>query len=301
MPFASVNDLPPNPDVRIFFTGLLILDQNPADDPQPGVNTCEVFVHRSAPDHRLTIEVRRKRVGKPDIIMMRHVGQLDFITPSEQGVPPRFGMDILVNNTRPDPDHPSPPQGVRRYNPDDPENTSSEGAGFGLVIDLDNLTSIGPVSEPGGRPSILINDAVFYTAAKNDPSLVVSLKKNGQVVVPRLPPFASVIGANIYLRANEQVTLSWVRQGLLQSLNLPKVTEEGLSYEIYIVNEPLYETEANLLPPHDELKEYFKILPEAQDKFELEVAPPQPGQPPAPRGSSVTPCMPVTTGGTGTP
>jgi len=296
MPFTSTNELPTNPDVRIFFTGLLIIDPNPEGDPQPGVNTCEVFVHRSAPDHRLSIEVRRKRIGKPDLIMMRHVGQLDFIRP-QSGVTPRFGMSIQVNST--DPDNTEPPQGVRRYDPDDPQNTSPEGDGFGLVIDLAELTNVGPVNAPGARPSILINDAVFYTAAKNDPNLVVSVTKDGQVVVPDLGPFASVIGANIYLRNNERAALSWVRQGLPQRLHLPKVTEEGVSYEIYIVNEPLYETESNLLPPHDELKEYFKIFPQAQDKLEISVPPPQPGTPPINRGSTVTPCMPVTVGGGG--
>ncbi len=290
MPFTSVTKLPDNPDVRIFFSGLLILDPNPSPDPIPGVNTCEVYVHRSAPDHQLSIEVRRKRAGKPDIILMRHIGQLAFIAPPS-GVDPRFGMTIRVNDD---------PKGVKRYDPPDPDHTSSEGEGLGLAIDLEHLPaqrreSVGGVNSLDGRPSILFNDAVFYTAAKTSKDVTVRLKKDDVVVVEKLDPFARVIGANIYLdNADSSVLVEWVQQGLPKVLELLKPEDESLSYEIYIVNEPLYEEEEPTLPRHDELKEYFKILPEARERFELEVPSDTPD---AERGSTTTPCMPVIKGG----
>ena len=301
MPFTTVTDLPANPDVRIFFTGLLILDPNPTDlNPDPGVNSCEVFVHRSAPDHQLTIEVRRKRPGKPDVIMMRHVGQLAFLPPPD-GVDPRLGMRIQVNKN---------PKGVRRYDPQDTANPSPEGEGLSLAIDLKRLPAltadVGPVSPQGGRPSILFNDAIFYTAAKSPKDVEIKLKKDG-VIVQTLPPFASVIGANIYLDADAEdeedktaVILNWVQQGLPQQLALMKPTkpeDAGQTYEIYIVNEPLYESELSSLPTHDELKEYFKILPEAKDRYELEAPKVDAEHPHPDRGSTTTPCMSVLHGG----
>lgn len=295
MPFVTEPALEPKPDVRIFFTGLLIIDPNPDPNPDPNVNSCEVFVHRSAPDHYLTIEVRRKRPGRPDIIMMRHAGQLAFMQPPS-GADPRFGMSIRVNIN---------PKGVRRYDPPDPPPPSLEGEGLGLAIDLERLPSqeesVGSVNPQGGRPSIFINDAIFYTAAKTNEKLNVGLKKDDVVVVEKLAPFATVIGANIYLDAGSSVLVRWVLQGLPQVLELKKPEDEGVSYEIYVVNEPFFEGENSRLPRHDELREYFKILPEAKERFELkppEIDPEEPEPEPDPeRGSTTTPCMPVVKGG----
>jgi hypothetical protein len=308
MPFTSTTQLPDYPDVRVFFTGLLVIDPNPkaeaGSEANPFEKTCEVFVHRSAPDHRLTIEVRRKQAGRPDIIMMRHIGQLDFLPPGEEGETPRLGMRIEVNSN---------PKGVSRYDPAGPEDVSPEGEGLGLAIDLDRLPSqeksVGEINPQAGRPSILFNDGVFYTAAKTREDLKVGLVKDGVLVVQTLPPFASVIGANIYLDEGEvegegsSVLVRWVQQGLPHVLQLekpkPEEKEKGLSYEIYIVNEPLFESEDSLLPRHDELKEYFKILPDAEEQFAL-LSPQQDeatGTGSSERGSTTTPCMPVIKGG----
>src|SRR5215207_6950440 len=150
MPFTSVTKLPGYPDVRIFFTGLLVIDPNPKEEaePNPFEDMCEVFVHRSAPDHRLSIEVRRKRAGRPDVILMRHIGQLDFIRPPD-GETARYGMLIEVNKN---------PKGIKRYDPAGPDDASSEGEGLGLAIDLDRLPSqrksVGEIDPQAARPSI---------------------------------------------------------------------------------------------------------------------------------------------------
>jgi hypothetical protein len=290
MPFTSVTDLPANPDVRIFFSGLLVLDPNPNPNLGQNVNTCEVFVHRSAPDHQLTIELRRKQAGKPDIIMMRLVGPLAFgLTPPN--AIPAHGMLIMVS-----PD----PQGVKRYDPVDPQNPSSEGEGFGLAIDLESADyhggSVGPVDPLGGRPSIFLNDGIFYTAAKVAP-IPITLRRNN-VDIRQLAPFAGLIGANIYLADNDSsLNLLWRQQGqdIVLKLNKPA---EGISYELYIINEPLYEVDMPVTP-HDEFQEYYKILPQVQtqDQFRLIIPLPQPGVPPHDRGSTTTPCMPVVKGG----
>src|SRR6185503_17484210 len=78
MPFTQVQEMPNNPPtVRIFLTGQLMLQPNAES------NTCEVFVNGSAPNHHLTVEVREKRPGKPDSILMRHHGPLEFRSSDE--------------------------------------------------------------------------------------------------------------------------------------------------------------------------------------------------------------------------
>lgn len=308
MPFTSETELKPNPDVRIFFTGLLILDPNPDPDPNPQlgseVNTCEVFVNRSAPNHHLSIEVRRKQWGTPDIIMMRHHGDLSFrATPA--GQEPRYGMFIRVTGDS-DPDNPHP-KGVKRYDPASNARPSPEGDGFGLAFDLE-----GPqfhnekleIDKLAGRPSIVLNDAVFYTAAKTRVELEASLTKKDiktntdVVVVERLPPFASIIGANIYLDEGGAVIMTWREQGMDKRLSLEKQAE-GVSYEIYIVNDPLYEADESPFSIHDELGEYYRLLPKVKERFKVVIPPPVPGEPFPDRGSTTTPCMPVVVGSGG--
>ena len=294
MPFTSQKDLPANPDVKIFFTGLMIIDPNPELDPAPNVNNCEVFVHRSAPDHRLTVEVRRKRPGKPDIIMMRHAGQLEFAAQASDT--PRFGMFIRVAPN---------PAGVRRYDPPDPNKVSPEGREFALAIDIESPQfhngSAGRVDTLGGQPSILLNDAVFYTAVTSDElngDRKVTLRKNKEVVAEQFRPFASIIGANIYLKGqNSSVIMKWREQGRDHLLEMKK-PKDGVSYEIYIANEPLFEDDESLFPRHEEFSEYYKILPDVAraDQFVLDIPPAEPGEP---RGSTTTPCMTIVKGGGG--
>jgi hypothetical protein len=304
MPFTSVHKLEENPDVRIFFTGLLILDPNP--EPGPGVNpekSCEVFVNRSAPDHHLSIEVRRKREGYPDIIMMRHLGDLSFGAAAQTDMP-RYGMFIDVIGG----EH---PRGVRRYDPADGAAPSKEGEAFGLAFDLE-----GPqfhnakleIDKPAGRPSIVLNDAVFYTAVKTQENKKITLAKkdietdSDVVVVEKLPPFASVIGANIYLDDDDEaaVLMSWRQQGRDKLLTLKKPTGD-FTYEIYIANEPLYEADDSPFSTHDEFGEYYRLFPKVpiQDRFRVFVPDEQPEEPDAERGSTTTPCMPIVVGGGG--
>src|SRR5258707_2433528 len=96
MPFTPANDLPANPDVRIFFSGLMLIK------PDGSASSCEVFVNGRARFHELTIEVREKRPGRPDLIRMRHVGTLPYAEPplgSPVGADLIYGMTVLVDRT----------------------------------------------------------------------------------------------------------------------------------------------------------------------------------------------------------
>src|SRR5437660_6783900 len=103
MPFTTEPNLLPNPDVRVFFTGLMLI--RPSRDEKTG----EVWVHRAAAEHELTIEVREKKAGRPDLIKMRQVGPLPYAFPpigAAAGDPAIHGMILQVQNT---------PKGVRAY------------------------------------------------------------------------------------------------------------------------------------------------------------------------------------------
>jgi hypothetical protein len=284
MDMITTPDLGANPDVRIFFSGLMVL--------QPAANgqSCEVFVHRSAPNHQLTIEVRQKQAGKPDLIKMRHVGPLPYALQTldaVEGDPPIHGMTIKVDTN---------PKGIKAFKP--LKGQSPEGASLEYAINIQGGDfhggNIGEVDMLGGRPSILLNDAIFYTADTTSPELTINLKKNNQKV-KTLEPFASLIGGNIYLDQGDSVSVMWQVQGVIEELKLAK-RDDGVSYEIYIVNDPLYENETLQIPEHDELREYYKLFPQVtlQEQFRLEVIPPALNAAAGPeRGSTRNPCMSV--------
>lgn len=286
MDMITTPDLGANPDVRIFFSGLMVLE------PAPNGKTCEVFVHRSAPNHQLTIEVRQKQAGKPDLIKMRHVGPLPFALKTAGAVagdPPIHGMAIEVRTA---------PKGIKAFKPG---NASTEGEGLELAINMEGADfhagNVGEIDILSGRPSILLNDAILYTADKTRPDLTINLKKvNQPQPIREMEPFASLIGGNIYLDAGDSVSVRWQAQGVIEDLVLAK-RNDGVSYEIYIVNDPLYENETLPLPPHDEFKEYYKLFPNVptEQQFRLEVTNQvAPNAPPSnQRGSTRTPCMSV--------
>lgn len=305
MPFTPVDSLPPNPDVRIFFSGLMILE--PRDD-----NTCEVFVHSSAPRHYFTIEVRRKQAGRPDELMMRHVGPLAYLGRDDDLVPPIHGMQIVKVTEG--------AKGIRSFIPSTPP-ADGDPQSLNLAIDFESagfhngnpesgtdpttnqpfrLLDIDPL---GGRPSILLDDGTFYTAALTRSDLQIRLRHpEGSDRV--LAPFASLIGADISLEDGSSLAIIWRQFGKVESLGLRR--REGTSYEIYIVNDPLFESEAitNLErdPKHDEFREYYKILHRVptNQQFRLSVDIPTGNQPAErPRGSTRTPCMSIIKGGGG--
>ena len=283
MPFTTTSNLPPNPDVRIFFSGLMLIQ------PDGTATSCEVFVNGRARFHELTIEVREKRAGRPDLIRMRHVGTLPYAEPplgSPVGADLIYGMTIRVDTAS---------KGVRSY---DGSVASAEGQSLNLAINLQSPQfQNGRAGQPerlGGRPSIFLNDAVFYTAELTDPGLTINLRKqkdpNTVPAIATLAPFASLIGANIYVDAGDQVVMRWNPNGNPRQLELTK-PDQGVSYEIYIVNDPLYESDSGE-PPHEELGEYYHLLPDVPDtdKLRLEVIPPGPAAA-VHRGSTKTPCM----------
>lgn len=254
MPFRPKTELLPNPSVRIFFTGIMIIQ------PDENGDMCEVFVNRAALDHHVSIEVREKRIGKPDVVMLRCPVPLAFIADKVKAL-----HGLIIESI--------PPKGVEKY-----MGTLMQGGEdtLALAIDLNDPMYHGAqpieVDVSGGRPSISLNAGIFYTADKTPEGLIVRLKK-GNAASKNLEPFANLIGANVYLEGKESLQITWLEMGLPRTLTLEK-PKDGNSYEIYILNEPYYVPD-KVDNTHDEFKEYYKILSPVPDdeqiKFEVEI------------------------------
>ncbi len=276
MPFTQVQAMPNKPPtVRIFMTGQLMLQPNAES------SACEVLVNRSAPNHHLTIEVREKRNDQPDEIMMRHYGPLAF-----RETEPIDGLLISRH----------PAGSVSMYT----GKWSKFGDALTAAIDLRSeefhASNELSIDLQATRPSIMIEDGIFHTAARTSDKLKMKLTKGKEQ--RDMPSFATLIGANIYLEENEALNLSWREMGIKKALSLTK-SKEGATYEIYIINDPLFEN-AEAAKTHDELAEYYKVLPTVptHERLKLDVEFPETAAPaPAPRGTSRIPCMPVVVGG----
>lgn len=269
MAFTPVRALPPNPFVRIFFVGLNIL--------APSANqTCQTFVHNDTDDHHLLIEVRRKRPGRPDLVVMRRTGPLTVVDadPTET-----HGLLIQTQGL------PTGQRGVTAY---DGTQASNEGTSLFNSFILTRLLDVPPgdVDPEAGLPSVLIDHGVFYTADKQTRGATISK--------PNRPPerrgeVPTVIGANIY-RPAAAVQLLWQQD----DEDVPPLTLEpsaNFTHEIYIINEPFFDPESPNSPKHDEFEKYFDILPDVPDheRLSLKLDPlPEPE-----RGTTRNPCMSI--------
>ena len=273
MPFAQVQAMPNKaPTVRIFMTGQLMLQPNAES------SSCEVFVNRSAPNHHLTIEVREKRNDQPDEILMRHYGPLAFRdTNAIEGL-------LIARSTA---------GSVSMYT----GRWSKFGDSLTAAIDLRSeefhASNELKIDLEAARPSIKIQDGIFHTAAKTSDKLKMKLTRGKEQ--RDMPSFATLIGANIYLEQGESLNLSWREMGIKKALSLKK-SNDGATYEIYIINDPLFEN-PETAKAHDELAEYYKVLPTVatHERLKLDVAFPETAL--VERGTSRTPCMPVVVGG----
>lgn len=281
MPFQPKFALPAGlPLVKVLFNGLMIAKPNATG------TECDVFVHKTGTDHDLSIEIRLKQTNKPDEIVMRHQGSLQLLQQTQDGR--KIGF-ILTKDT---------PAGVFEYV--GAATTEIDSLSFPRVFDL-NRMHFGKtgIDKPSAEPSILINDATFYCAAKTVPGLEAELRnaQTGAVITP-LREFCSILGANIY---GTSVNVAWREKGQVQSFPLTNDIPAGAYYEAYFVNDPPFVPRPPAgQQPHDELGEYYKILPNVPAPEKLKVFYTRiPGQNPAvavpeqDKGSARFPCMTV--------
>jgi hypothetical protein len=235
--------MPPNPPIRIFFHGLIVLSS-------PDGISCVGETHRvPGPPHTLSVEVRVKAPGQPDVILMRHFGNLPGTHP---------GLSIRVTNATSQPAAykyvPSP-----RFNPINPTGDEQDDD-FRWVINLEGSNFHGrplSVDTHKTRPGILIEGGVcyFYTALLRQGSIGVT---QGGANRPPLQGLAAIIGANLYLDNGSEAVVTCHAAGgdFVLPLGAPG---GGVSYEIYIDNSPLFE-DASSGHTHSELKEYYGVI-----------------------------------------
>lgn len=158
-------------------------------------SACEVFVNRSAPNHHLTIEVREKRNDQPDEILMRHYGPLAFRdTNSIEGL-------LIARN---------PVGNVSMYTGRWTKHGDALTAAIDLRSEEFHASNELRIDLNATRPSIMIQDGIFHTAAKTSDKLKMKLTRGKEQ--RDMPSFATLIGANIYL---EQGAAACCRRGSL--------------------------------------------------------------------------------------
>jgi len=272
MPFTPQPTLPPDPSVRIFWIGLNILAEGPD-------NGCQTFVDHISKPHKLSIEVRRKRHGKPDQLMMRHLGPLVFT-----GADPDHKQGLIIQT-----DIPANQKRVTAYDGTEP---SDQGFRLSDTFKLtDHLSTKPKVIEASALPGILVDNGVLYTA---DKVTVKAQLKPTSGTPTDLTEVSTIIGCNIYLDPavpGQMVSLFWKQEG--KEVHLPLKQSPNFSYEIYIINEPLFEENSPGPPTHGEFTEYFKILSNVKpgEEFEIEFLEDIPD-----KGSTRTPCLSILLG-----
>jgi hypothetical protein len=264
MPFQIKTTLPES-TIRIFFHGLTVL--RAADDKA----SCSVEIHRNAKsEHFFSAEVRAKIEGKPDIILMRHFGNL-------QGTHPGLTLEVS-----PAPSTPT----VYKFQPTKAFDPTQENGGdaqdFRWITNLEALHhSVLSVDVTQTRPGILIKNGLYYFYAAARLVSPITITQGGKPQ-SQIAALASIVGANLFLEDGSEAILTWNEEGVIQTLHLEKPLQAGTSYEIYFDNSPLF-ADQSIGATHSEFPEYYEIikLPSGADiplnqQFDLQVLTPRP-------------------------
>ncbi|MDT7542444.1 MAG: hypothetical protein QOE33_2348 [Acidobacteriota bacterium] len=260
MPFLPISNLPNGkPSVKIFFNGLIILRS-------PDGQTCFVETHR-APlyPHTLSVEVRTKVPGRPDVILLRHFGHLPGPDP---------GLSIRVESIAANPPAPVP-SAMYKYVPSasfDPIHPTGneQDEDFRWVVNLEAshfhgqpLTVDTTKSRPGGVMGGVIDGVIdsgvyyFYTAQLKKEQIEVV---QGHTPKSPLASIATLIGAYLYLDDETEAVVTCRASGGDHVLRLERPdVAAGVSHEIYIDNSPLFEDPVQG-GSHSELVEYYRVI-----------------------------------------
>ncbi len=254
MPFQETQTLPDNdqvrPQIRMFFHGLVIIRSSDG----PGNRTCLAELHRDASGHDISIEVRTKEAGKPDLVLLRIIRKLPagenhvrIVMPPATPTGQRGAFKFVPLNVDPFATTPTP------------QNRND----FGWIMNLAHARYHGPrigLRRNGTRGGISIEggDSRFYTALLLEDDIEVTRDDFHHGTIHGL---AAVVGANLYYTGDASIILPGSGDTLpLPQPDLPQPGRTGISYEIYVENSPLL---ANV--EHDELEEYYRVLRKERD------------------------------------
>lgn len=239
------------PDVSIFFHGQLFLRSEDGE-------ICQVGVNPLADNHILSVEVRIKQAGKPDLIKMRHFGPLNPRQPE--------GMTIEVS--------PAADQAHRaawKCISADPINYES---GEGDPNDCRWLLNLeGPhFHKPqeliptvfGTKDVIKLQGGAYYFTTAFRSGTQLKFKRTGGGLADQ--DFRGIGGAaraSVFLQPNQSVLVKWNDGTQEQVATLTKAS--GISYEIYVENTPLFvQVDPDNLESYEELVHYYKVIPTTQ-------------------------------------
>jgi hypothetical protein len=131
----------------------------------------------------------------------------------------------------------------------------------------------------------------FQTALRADGRLLYK-RTGGGKNDKDLRRIGAIAKASVFLFTGQQVVMRWNDGSQEQVLTLTKTP--GTTYEIYIQNAPLYQPSSGPEIYHDELVEYYKVIPTTGAKFQLTPIPPATPvgeEPPGEEGSPDIPCQ----------
>lgn len=250
-----IDKIAPNPDITIYFTGLMLMAYNSR-------GWVEVGVHSTAVNHSFKIYVKRISHTVTPLLQTVFDQSMPWASEVTIGVDDATGERIHFYQRDPfDRDNFSNLLGTDSYGAlsiDDPND-------FRWIIDFENRELHNKnmlVDAERLFPRLRINDGLFYTAKRTrttfnriDESVFNSKTYFGAV--------AHVIAANIYLPDCKSATLK-----IGDQINIPFRKTPGVTYKIAFVNDPEEEE-----PEHNDFKEYYSVIQEENSTRQYDLRP----------------------------
>lgn len=263
------------PDVDIIFHGQLLLRS------RDGVN-CEVGVNPLALNHQLSIWSVTKVPGQPDVVNMRHNGPLNF-----RGVE---GMTIGVTGEI---DTRAAWKCVSNDAVDPVQGGGAPPQDFRWILNLEGSlfhNSLLQCPLFGTQNSIkLTNGEYFFRTGVRSGSNLKYVRRRAAANPTDFRRIGAVARASVFLNQTQSLVMTWRDATAEQTLALGKPPTNGI-HEIYVENTPLFIPETSAIG-HDELVEYYKVLPGVNqaDRFTLHSERENPG--PFDKGTPTIPCQ----------
>lgn len=269
-----LNTLPTRtPDVEIIFHGQILLRSDGT--------SCEAAINPLAINHQLSIHVRTKISGQADLIHMRHHGPLNFRNP---------GMTIEL-------DPPSDTLAAWRcvaetaINYQNDNVTPAEDFRWVLNMEGDQFHNTRLNCNAFGTQHVvrLESGEYFFRTGARAPLGLKYVRKLGGQNPTDFRRIGAIARASLFMNATQTLNVRW-NDGLAEQLLPLDKPRANAIHEVYIEHTPLFLRPGSILG-HDELVEYYKILPgvAASGRFTFQSAQEPSGLPDA--GTPTIPCQ----------
>jgi len=259
MGLPKVDNIRPNPNISLYFTGLLLMAYYENEDKTE--KRVEVGVHNNAPDHSFKIYV--KKISRTAVPHEENLLELEF-----DHARPWYNEIYFEVKDQAKPNR-SPEDRVKCYQNDPFDRDSFSGyfgeddygalsiddpRDFRWLIDFENrelhgegVTVLHPESL---SPRIYVKDGVFHTARRTRRTFDRVHRASQERKY--YGALAHVVGANVHLEREQEGVLTI---GAEDEMRLTFPYDPYTSYKIGFVNGP--EPPA---PPHRDFSHYYKVL-----------------------------------------